>query len=50
MPNLLLIDSVTEYPDVDQKAFFGDRLYTSLPNNTAYSAVEEKKFRSFKMI
>ena len=49
-PSVLLIDSNTEVTDVDDKAFFGDRLYTSLPNNTAYTAVEQKTWRNFKIL
>lgn len=49
-PYVLLIDSNTEIKDVDDKAFYGDRYYSSLPNNTTYTAVEQKTWRQFKII
>ncbi|CDW75557.1 wd-40 repeat protein [Stylonychia lemnae] len=49
-PYVLLINLSEVVQNVDEKAFFGDRFYTSLPNNTTVSSVEPKDFRSFKII
>ena len=50
MPKLLLYDDVTEITDVDVDKYFGDRLTTSLKNNTAYTKIEQKTFRQFKLM
>lgn len=49
MPRLLLFNNIKEV-EVDEKTYFQDRLYLSLPNNTSYVSMEEKKFREFKLI
>lgn len=35
---------------MDEKEYFADRLYLSLPNNTSYISMEAKTFRKFKLI
>jgi len=45
-----LYNPSSEVKDVDEKLYYGDRLHTSLPNNTPYSKIEASVFRTFKVI
>jgi len=49
-PYVLLYNPSAEVSNVDEKAYFGDRLTTSIPNNTPYSKIETSTFRTFKVI
>ncbi len=42
--------NATNEEEVDKKAYFGERLKTSLNNNNAYVGIEQVTFRSFKVI
>lgn len=49
MPKILLVNR-KQPVEVDEVQYFGDRVNTSLFNNTPFVTLEEKKFLRYKVI
>ncbi len=49
MPKVLLVNRASPV-EIDEATYFGNRVNTSLENNTPYVSLEEKKFLRYKVV